>query len=899
MKYRLQVSPMDCTGCEVCVRVCPEDSLQMVPSLPEITKEGPRWEYLEQMDPKGDVADKWTVRGSQMQRPLLEFSGACDGCAQTTYVKVMTQLFGNRMMIANATGCSSVWGSLFASNPYTTDKDGRGPAFARSLFEDAAEFGFGMIEATNRRRASLVQDVASVLQQPEVNVSPALRAALEGWLGKHEDANEADGYAKTILPLLDQEKDSEAALAPLVEERDVFIKPCHWVFGGDGWAHDIGFGGLDHILAQSQSSINVFVMDNEVYSNTGGQASKSTPIGAVAKMAAGGKRIHKKDLGMMAMLYGHVYVAQVSVSHPEHFLKVLKEAESYDGPSMVTAYCPCRDHTVDLGDMVDLCREAVDSGYFPVYRYDPRLSQPFIMHSDIRQDVLPFLKKQGRYRILLSKNPETAKELFADMQQEILRRNKMAKLWANPAGQPTLPQIPASSPTPAPSQPAPAAAPSPAVPEPAAPAAAPLAAPPAADTPPVLTAAPDGTGPLFRAKRHGVAGNRVGLNLVAEEPATKREFVGFTFNGKPVQGYEGEMISSAMIVGGEEIFGYHHKDGSPQGIFCANGQCSACQVVVDSVAVKACMHPVRPGMTVESGLPLAPEPTEDLGVLPADAIAPPRDVPVVIIGGGPAGLAAAYELARVGEQVLIVDDKDRLGGKLVLQTHKFFGTVEDTRAGTRGFEIAKQLGEELRAFSNVEVLLETTAVGVYSDKVIGLHREKDQQYDLVRPQHLLVAAGARERMMPFPGNTLPGVYGAGAFQTLVNRDWVRPAKKVLIIGGGNVGLIAGYHAVQAGMQVVGLLLRRTIDQLKGYKVHADKLMRLGVPILTQHNIVAAHGEKHVESATIVQVDADLNPIDGTERELECDCVLSCRRSLRSQRVREEGRGLRDSHVQCR
>jgi sarcosine oxidase subunit alpha len=347
----------------------------------------------------------------------------------------------------------------------------------------------------------------------------------------------------------------------------------------------------------------------------------------------------------------------------------------------------------------------------------------------------------------------------------------------------------------------------------------------------------------------------------------QKKEVTFTWNGRKLTGYEGEMISSALIANGIHIFGHHAKDGSAQGIFCANGQCSQCLVIADGLPEKSCMTPLREGMAVES--------LEGLPELPADDRAPllreppVRDVEVLIIGGGPAGLSAAIELGNLGIDTLVVDDKQSLGGKLLLQTHKFFGSVEDSHAGTRGFEIARILEQEVRKRDSVEVWLNTTAVGVFSDRMVGV--VKGRTYRKVRPQKLLVAAGAREKMLSFPGNTLPGVYGAGAFQTLVNRDLVKSSERVLIVGGGNVGLIAGYHAIQAGIQVAALV--EALPHVGGYKVHEDKLKRLGVPIYTSHTVVSASGGERVESVTIGKLDAHWKVIPGTHRTFHVDTVL--------------------------
>ncbi|MEK6194234.1 MAG: FAD-dependent oxidoreductase, partial [Deltaproteobacteria bacterium] len=347
----------------------------------------------------------------------------------------------------------------------------------------------------------------------------------------------------------------------------------------------------------------------------------------------------------------------------------------------------------------------------------------------------------------------------------------------------------------------------------------------------------------------------------------ERTPVSFTWNGKKLTGFDGEMISSALFASGIHIFGHHHKDNSPQGIFCANGQCSQCMVFADGLPVKSCMTPLRDKMVVASveGLPEIPEDNS----IPQTGDIPVKKVDVLIIGGGPAGLSAAIELGKLGVNALIVDDKDRLGGKLVLQTHKFFGSVKDSHAGTRGFEIGKILQDELLPLSSVEVWLNATAVAVFSDKIVGVI--KDNHYQKIRPQKLLVATGAREKMLSFPGNTLPGVYGAGAFQTLVNRDLVKSSEKVLIVGGGNVGLIAGYHAIQADIAVVALI--EALPQVGGYKVHADKLKRLGVPIYTSHTVVSANGTDRVESVTIARLDENWKVMPDTHKTFEVDTVL--------------------------
>ncbi len=355
-------------------------------------------------------------------------------------------------------------------------------------------------------------------------------------------------------------------------------------------------------------------------------------------------------------------------------------------------------------------------------------------------------------------------------------------------------------------------------------------------------------------------------------PIPYRPQVPFTWKGSPLEAAAGETIASALFAAGVRLFGHHPKDGAAQGIFCANGQCAQCLVLADGIPVKSCMELVRPGLRVEpaEGLPELPR-VESRG--PVLAAARPIEtvrVPVLIIGGGPAGLSAAIELGRRGIETLLIDDKHRLGGKLVLQTHRFFGSIEAVYAGTRGIDIATRLEAEVRAFSCVKVWLQSAALAVFSDRKVGVLAE-GARYVLVEPDILLVTSGAREKNLAFPGNTLPGVYGAGAFQTLVNRDLVKPTERLFIVGGGNVGLIAGYHALQAGIAVVGLV--EVLPECGGYKVHRDKLARLGVPVYTSHTVVSANGRESVESVTIARVDDRFRPVPGTERSFACDTLL--------------------------
>lgn len=362
----------------------------------------------------------------------------------------------------------------------------------------------------------------------------------------------------------------------------------------------------------------------------------------------------------------------------------------------------------------------------------------------------------------------------------------------------------------------------------------------------------------YRIKSHPI--------LIDESEAT----IPFYWQDKLFYAKQNEMISSALISQGIQVFRHHIKDHSPQGIFCANGQCSQCMVIADGLPVKACMTAVKEGMKVQpaDGLPTLPE---SFAPLPkSDTFPRYQECEVLIIGAGPAGLSAAVELGKLGVDVLLIDDKNHLGGKLVLQTHRFFGSTNAVYAGTRGIEIAKILAKQVEELPNIEVWTNSTAVGVFEDKVVAVYRDQKENVH-IKPKILLVATGARERSLSFSGNTLPGVYGAGAFQTLVNRDLVKPCENLFIIGGGNVGLIAGYHAIQAGIHVAGLV--EAAPQCGGYKVHKDKLVRSGVPIYTSHTVLEARGKDKVESVVIAQVDKQFQPIPGTEKIYDCDTLL--------------------------
>ena len=347
-----------------------------------------------------------------------------------------------------------------------------------------------------------------------------------------------------------------------------------------------------------------------------------------------------------------------------------------------------------------------------------------------------------------------------------------------------------------------------------------------------------------------------------------RQEVEFTFDGSRLKGLEGEPVSSALFANGIKQFSIHKKDDAPQGIFCANGQCSQCTVIIDGMPLKSCVTPLKAGMDVRTLVHIPELPHDDEPGFSSRIETLRTDV--VVIGGGPSGLTSALELAKLGFSVTIVEDKEKLGGKLLLQTHKFFGSQEDSFAGTRGYEIAELLEKQIREFPNVTILYETSVVGVYKDKKIGVYKNNGK-YSIIDFEGLVISAGAREKSLVFPGNDLPGVYGAGAFQTLVNRDLVKASDRVFIIGSGNVGLIAAYHALQAGISVVGIV--DIMDKVSGYKVHADKIKRMGVPVYLNTTVLAAFGRDKIEKVTVAEVDDKWNPVLTTARTYETDTLL--------------------------
>jgi len=432
MQFRIQISTLDCMGCGNCADICPakEKALVMRPIATQTPTQVPNFDFSETI-PFKEALGRDTLKGSQFRQSLMEYSGACAGCGETPYVKVITQLFGERMVIANATGCSSIWGASAPTTPYCVNKDGHGPAWGNSLFEDAAEFGFGIELAFDQRRKHLTE----LVSQAAETETGALKTALTAWLDGRNDPEKSRQTGDALKKALKGTR--KQLLKEIASMADLFTKKSVWVFGGDGWAYDIGYGGLDHVIA-SGKDINLLVMDTEVYSNTGGQSSKATPLGSIAKFAAGGKGTGKKDLGRMAMTYGYVYVASVAMgANKQQFLKAVKEAEAYPGPSLIIAYAPCINQGIKkgMGKTQYEQKLAVDSGYWPLYRYNPLLADegknPFILESKAPDGTLQeFLSGENRYAMLERFHPEVSKQFREKIEKDYLRRYDTLKIMA-------------------------------------------------------------------------------------------------------------------------------------------------------------------------------------------------------------------------------------------------------------------------------------------------------------------------------------------------------------------------------------------------------------------------------------------------------------------------------------
>jgi pyruvate-ferredoxin/flavodoxin oxidoreductase len=439
LNFTIKVSPMDCTGCGNCADICPAPgkALVMKPFETQVDRGVKNWNYAMTISEKKDIMSRNTLKGSQFVTPLLEFNGACPGCGETPYIKLLTQLFGERMMIANATGCSSIWGASAPAIAYTKNSEGKGPSWGNSLFEDNAEYGYGMFLAVRYMRDRIRKLMLTYIENSKENSRESdIIKSFNEWINTMEDGSlskiSSEKVVKSIMACKDYSKDY--ILNEILSKKDFLVKKSQWIVGGDGWAYDIGFGGVDHVLA-SGDDVNLFVMDTEVYSNTGGQSSKATQTGAVAKFAASGKHIKKKDLGLMAMSYGYVYVAQISLgANMNHAIKAIREAENYRGPSLIIAYAPCISHGIKTGMGTSIAQEkkAVEAGYWHLYRFDPTLKlqgkNPFVLDSqEPKTSFKEYIQGEIRYSSLRKVLPNKADELFDQAEKNAKDRYNIYK----------------------------------------------------------------------------------------------------------------------------------------------------------------------------------------------------------------------------------------------------------------------------------------------------------------------------------------------------------------------------------------------------------------------------------------------------------------------------------------
>ena len=433
-KFSMAISPLDCMGCGVCMHVCPVGALTMQPLEGQEVQQ-PVFDYMVSAVAEKKELQDFTVKGSQFRQPMLEFSGSCAGCAETSYARLITQLFGDHMMISNATGCSSIWGGPAATSPYTVNKEGKGPAWANSLFEDNAEHGLGMYLGQKKIRDDLAEDIRYIAENGK---DPAKVAAAKKYLETYNDGEANQTATAEFLAVMEAKPACDCErYQRIMANKDFLNKKSCWIFGGDGWAYDIGFGGLDHVLAQDED-VNVFVFNTEVYSNTGGQASKASNIGQVAQFAAAGKELKSKSLAEIAMSYGYIYVAQVAMgANPAQTIKAIKEAEAYPGPSLIIGYAPCEMHSIKKGGMTNCqgeMKRAVDCGYWNLFRYDPSAEKPFALDSKEPADgYRDFLMNEARYARLTNEFPDRAEELFAKSEANAKKRYehllKLKKLY--------------------------------------------------------------------------------------------------------------------------------------------------------------------------------------------------------------------------------------------------------------------------------------------------------------------------------------------------------------------------------------------------------------------------------------------------------------------------------------
>lgn len=830
--FRIQVSAEDCTGCEVCTTACMYGALSMKPLSTVQEVESRNWDYAVSLPNRGHMFKRETLVGSQFYQPLLEFSGACEGCNETAHVKLATQLFGERMVIANATGCSSIWGGTWGTIPYTVNERGHGPSWGNSLFEDGAEYGLGMAKANAASRQRLRTVVTAVLAESSC-CPDELRTVLQRWTEHWLEGNVCEEVYAAVVPLLEKVKDKCDKCATMYGLRNYFPKLSQWIIGGDGWAYDIDYGGLDHVIA-SGVDLNVIVLDTEMYSNTGGQKSKATPMGAVAKFAADGCRANKKNLGMMAMAYQDIYVASVSLqANYDQCVRAMVEAESYPGCSLILCYCPCREQGFPLSQSLAEAKAAVDSGYWNLYRYDPRLmaekKNPFQLdHPNASIELRKFLSRENRYESLMRTKKETATVLQTSLTETVAKRLERLRNLAADSVQVTPA---AASATPA--------------------AAAPVKADPTKRVAAVTRAAAERMKdfnevfPGYNKDQAAAEGKRC---LNCKKPGCMEKCP----QKLPIPRYIGAIAKGDF-------------EGSLKIIMERMPLPSVCGRVCTHTCEANCVRAKRGDALAIHYLKRS---ASDFGASSIPALVPLKPATgkkIAVIGSGPSGLSAAYYLGLQGHKVVVFEQKKVLGGMLALCIPPFRLPQNMLQADIDRMRSIVEFRTERR-------------VGVEGHETVQSLLNKDG-FDAV----FLAVGTLKPKKLGITGEDAAGVEHAITFLENVNINGKKDVgKKVAIIGGGFTALDAARTARRLGSEAIVIYRRAreqmpaTVEEVRDAEEEGVKIELLTCPtkvLVKDGKVCGVECQKQKLGPADNSGRPTPQPIAGSEYVVDCDMLV--------------------------